>query len=464
MSSSQRPERVVHQDYIARIRYSNALPPPPNPPKLLDIPGTSLAAGPYTSAGYASRLVREQPLNIEADAELGMPIDLIGIPGIFDGDERAISARPDAHIHPADKALLKPLSALGKASAAQGAVSFLRRTEYTASQVPQSLVSNTSKDMMRVRNDPKRRKISTLEREDPINIIRNIVKGFDIAYPADAFKGDDSTNNIRGAMVTDTEAHAWLKPKHPTKPELQLLDSYPVLPDLDALPTNGAYLITKFQSAPSVGDTYNDKFDSAILRPIEDPQRTAEYNRRMEQWDPNGTKIQPLPEYKYDYYLSENASALPNIKRKFNVNDPENEDPDLYTDEVDDDGKRGFTYTRIRTYETYNQHGNPNNFYNDSVALALHDPDMEITGAVTGAAKRLAKAAYYYPIVQRTALRPKRKIRRPGQPETQADDEDEDRVDQLNLTVVELAEEDLARQMGKKAELDSGLRAGIAAS
>lgn len=88
MSSTQRAERVVHQDYIARIRYSNALPPPPNPPKLLDIPGTGLVGGAYTSAGYASRLAREQPLNIEADAELGMPIDLIGIPGVFDGDER----------------------------------------------------------------------------------------------------------------------------------------------------------------------------------------------------------------------------------------------------------------------------------------------------------------------------------------------------------------------------------------
>ena len=26
-------------------------------------------------------------MNIEADAELGMPIDLVGIPKVFDGDE-----------------------------------------------------------------------------------------------------------------------------------------------------------------------------------------------------------------------------------------------------------------------------------------------------------------------------------------------------------------------------------------
>lgn len=88
-SSTSRPgERMVHQDFIARIRYSNALPPPPHPPKLLDIPNTGLASGQYTTPGFASRLAREQPLNIEADAELGMPLDLVGMPGVFDGDER----------------------------------------------------------------------------------------------------------------------------------------------------------------------------------------------------------------------------------------------------------------------------------------------------------------------------------------------------------------------------------------
>lgn len=90
MSSSapRTGERMVHQDFIARIRFSNALPPPPHPPKLLDIPNTGLASGQYTTPGFASRLAREQPLNIEADAELGMPLDLVGMPGVFDGDER----------------------------------------------------------------------------------------------------------------------------------------------------------------------------------------------------------------------------------------------------------------------------------------------------------------------------------------------------------------------------------------
>jgi hypothetical protein len=91
-------QRTVHQDYIARIRYSNALPPPPNPPKLLDIPNTGLSSGQYTTPGYASRLARDQPLNIEADAELGMPIDLVGMPGIFDGDESCKPFLPKQYI------------------------------------------------------------------------------------------------------------------------------------------------------------------------------------------------------------------------------------------------------------------------------------------------------------------------------------------------------------------------------
>ena len=97
MASSQSRgggERMIHQDYIARIRYSNALPPPPNPPKLLDIPNTGLVSGQYTTPGFASRLAREQPLNVEADAELGMPLDLVGMPGVFDGDESCMCCYP----------------------------------------------------------------------------------------------------------------------------------------------------------------------------------------------------------------------------------------------------------------------------------------------------------------------------------------------------------------------------------
>ena len=85
MAAPGNRQHVVHQDYIVRQRYSNALPPPPGAPKLLEIPTQSLSD--YCHPSYAQHLARDAELNIEADAMLGMPIDLVGMPGIFDGDE-----------------------------------------------------------------------------------------------------------------------------------------------------------------------------------------------------------------------------------------------------------------------------------------------------------------------------------------------------------------------------------------
>lgn len=85
--AASRSQPQVHQDYIARVRFTNSLPNPPNPPKLQDAPSSGLSNDQYTHPGFGMKILREQPLNIEIDAELGMPIDLLGIPGIFEGDE-----------------------------------------------------------------------------------------------------------------------------------------------------------------------------------------------------------------------------------------------------------------------------------------------------------------------------------------------------------------------------------------
>jgi len=291
-----------------------------------------------------------------------------------------------------------------------------------------------------------------MNKDDPLNIIRNVVKGFDIAYPKDAYKGEESMTSVRGAAVTDAEARAWSNPKHPTRPELQLLDSYPVLPDLDALPTTAYYTVAKFQNNPAgASDHYDKRLDTAILRPIDDPQVQAKYQHKLAEWDPNSSKPQPLPEYDYEYYLPEARDAVRGIKRKFDVNDPDNDKTELYHDDLQD-GQRGFKFTRLRTYETYNQHGDANNFYNDSVGLALHDPESEV-GVVPGVTKRLSKAAYFYPIIQRTALRPKRAVGRYAFSQS-----NEDRVDELNLTIGDLAEDDRARQMEQRAKMDSSVK------
>ena len=84
--------KVVHQDYIVKQRYQNTLPPPPGAPKLLKIPFNPMDT--YLSPFYLERMRRAEPINIEADAFLGMPIDLVGMPGVFEGDEKGVRPPP----------------------------------------------------------------------------------------------------------------------------------------------------------------------------------------------------------------------------------------------------------------------------------------------------------------------------------------------------------------------------------
>ena len=294
-------------------------------------------------------------------------------------------------------------------------VSFLRRTEYiSSSQGGQRFESSTSKDLLRVRNDGKRKRKPNVNKDDPINIIRALVKGFDVAYPADAYKGEDSQTNIRGAEITTEDQKAWNNPKHPTKPQLELLDAYPLMPDFDAIPPLEAYQVTKFSVNPTRhSDGYDHRLDVALLRPTN--VDLVKYEERVAAREEDPSLPKPLPEYEYDLFLTHESSVVKGIKRKFDVNDPDRDDENLYERETE--SGRAFSYQYVREYETYQQAGDPDDMYGDPIALALHDPDMD-TGAVEGAAKRLAKGAYYYPIKQRTNLRPKRKNAR----RQQADD------------------------------------------
>lgn len=84
-SKENRPAEGFHQDYIASLRYRNDLPPPEMPPKFLDIPHEGLER--FLAPGFASSMARREEPGIDVDAEGGMPIDLVGIPGLHLGDE-----------------------------------------------------------------------------------------------------------------------------------------------------------------------------------------------------------------------------------------------------------------------------------------------------------------------------------------------------------------------------------------
>ncbi|KUJ19779.1 Paf1-domain-containing protein, partial [Mollisia scopiformis] len=379
MASSQ--QRVIHQDYIARIRYSNALPPPPNPPKLLDIPNTGLASGQYTTPGFASRLARDQPLNIEADAELGMPLDLVGMPGIFDGDESSIQAPLQApSVHPHDRALLRPLSTLGKPTLSDSGVSFLRRTEYISSYTSKSrFESTTSRSLVDVTGNRKKRVPENHDKESPEYIKNQVERSFALA-----------AQNLKSGQFT----------KHPTKKNLKLVDSFPLLPDLTAFPDAGGYVSIKFLSNPlPPSSTYDIRLENSILKPMEpdeDLEKLKTEARDLHERDP---ERYPAPDesMEYEFYLTETPSEALRFKRKFDTLDPDPDDEDLYP-QKNGSGTGCFRFKRIRAYESASIHGNTADKYDDEVCIAVHDGKDGVR----------QKAAYYYPMVQKIQIRPQR--------------------------------------------------------
>lgn len=421
MASSQSRgggERMIHQDYIARIRYSNALPPPPNPPKLLDIPNTGLQSGQYTTPGFASRLAREQPLNIEADAELGMPLDLVGMPGVFDGDESSIQAPAQAPpVHPHDRLLLRPLSTLGKPKIGGGDVSFLRRTEYISSGMSRPKDNIFLKPSSGNIKRPEKRKASPEpDKGTPAWIKRRIEKSFEVA----------------GANLADRT-----RVKHPSKRNVKLVDAYPMLPDLEAFPDSGAYVTVKFQTNPvGSSDWYDTRLMSGIFKPIErSAAEEANYEAAFAAYerDPANTP-KPSNMMNYDFFLAADAETGEKFRQRFDVDNPDHDNDSLYT--ISENGG-SFRFPRVRAYETAQEKEmDHDNKYDEEVILAYRDDETEQRGKADDSTQ---KALYYYPVMQRSTIRSQRTkniARKIGIPT----DEEETHVDELHVQVEDPSE------------------------
>lgn len=189
------------QDYILRVRYHNPLPPPPFPPKLINIPNPVKQ---YALPNFVSTLVQEKKIPIENDIELGMPLDLAGITGFFEGDTSWMhSDLSSVNLDPIDRSLLK---VAGGSGSTHLEVPFLRRTEYISSEVARAasnrgnlrLTASTSKALAEQRGRSLREVPKQLEA---------INESFDVVQqPLEQLK-------------------------HPTKPDLKPVSAWNLLPN-----------------------------------------------------------------------------------------------------------------------------------------------------------------------------------------------------------------------------------------
>lgn len=280
------------QDYIIHTRYQNQLPLPPFPPKILHIP---IPLNKYTGTSYLSSLIQEQPINIELDPELGMPLDLSIIPGIFEENYDNIHGdSKDVKLDPKDLALLKEVTSTPQRNST--GVSFLRRTEYISSEGSRTTVKAKGLDLRSIRSTD----LTDNKLEDPEKQIAIIEKTFE-----DASK-------------------SWMSFTHPLRKNVTVIDSFPVFPDIDI--SDQQFLLMKFTTDPSQtnisSETLTDhRLDLGLFMPV---------SGRGEEW--------------LAYYLPEHDSYL-QLK-------------EALKDQNSEENKLPYIYNHIRNYDTI-MHINP---------------------------------------------------------------------------------------------------------
>ena len=234
--------------------------------------------------------------------------------------------------------------------------------------------------------------------------------------------------------------------KHPTKRNVRLIKSYPLLPDLSAFPDAGGYVSIKFQTNPvPPSNVYDMRLDSGILRPLQmsdERARLREEAIAAHERDPDRNPL-PEPEQDYEFFLIDSSKDAANFKRKYDIMNPDRDDESLYT-YTNDTNEKCFRFKRIRAYETAATAGSPDVKYDEEIVIAINDG----TDAIH------QRAAFYYPLIQRAAIRPQRKknIDRQRWGFTDAGNEEADMVDMLDVTIRDATEHE---EKERKVWIDS---------
>ena len=438
------------QDLVVSIRYRNELPPPPMPPKLLDIDTGGISQ--YLTTSYASSLARREEPNIDADAEGGMPIDMIGIPGYFLGDESAIMA-PDTEpiLDPADQALMMTVDQL-KSQGAHNNVSFLRKNLYLSSQ------NQRAGDTLKA-STPRAKTIhrpQQQDRNDKETMKKHIQKGFDIAYPESIPYNPPET---RTQPSTDAERKAWKEPKHPDNFRLKPVAMYPVLPDLETGTDAGYWGRVKFEKPPVAAHhgKRDARIDSAVFMAVPNKEAEEIWQRKKEAFDRDPDKYDdpgPSPPYNYVMTLAQNSESASTI-RKILGGHSDASHPSIKDQifEETDDGTLRIPFNRARIYPTVQQTAVHANRF---MALGLYDPDSSTNILPPSNNKRKqGPAAYFYPISENLRFKTDRsKLSKPSRPEG----EEEVHIDRLMVALAEPNVNQIAERNLFRGKYDDGFK------
>lgn len=349
-----KPQKPVRQDYIAKVRYINNLPPPPLHPKFLKYNVSEQTTPHEENENLMSSLFRKENFLLfigQVDEEYGMPINPLQSRGFLDGsNEKAIFANNAVPLHPKDKVLMRD-AGIGNINKSEPGVSFLRRTEYIAERLATSRSEDRAASAARKEEQ---------EQIDPEAQLQAVEQSFDRAQV--------SLNEIT-------------KLRHPRKKQLRAVAAWPLLPDTSMMDTK--FLSVKFTGSASLnrelqtlkrkeGSSYDEEFQrksllTAIYKPItsEDGEWVSFYHMK----DKKG--------------VEDLAEKLTSTEKEQPVNLLDDEDQDL---EV-------FRFKHFKNFDMqYQRFSKP-----------LEELALKFVSEEPGSKKR--KAAYYYPISGRVELK-----------------------------------------------------------
>lgn len=351
-------------------------------------------------------------------------------------------------VDPADAPLLIPLEQLKNPSVKNVNVSFLRRTQYiTAARGPEAVRTTPGKAKGRLPDE--KEKVSN---DDPFYVKKYIMKGFDIAHPESRHKGEDTAGRVKGHTPTKAELDAWANPVHPDNPKLKPVSFYPVLPDLQGYPDPGGYVQFKFDKIPGppVSGKRDARMDVGILYPSAPEDRICQEHAAkvaLHKANPNLYADPGAIPWDYDLFIPEQKSSVEKIQRTLSISNPDRDSEDNY---AHDDGETKYhLYDRLRTYATSSQTLVQDQKQRD-IALTLFDPASSTSKAATA-------AAYYYPILGKTRLKPERarKIAKAGlAPSLSQISTREDQVDQIHLSIRDPDEAEVYKRNQHRANVD----------
>lgn len=348
-----KPLKPVRQDYIAKVRYINNLPPPPLHPKFLKYNVTETTTPHEENEQLMSSLFRKENFIQfigQVDEEYGMAINPLQSPGFLDGsNEKSIFANNSVPLHPKDRVLLRD-AGIGNINKSEPGVSFLRRTEYIAER------QAASKGDDRNQNGAKKQEV---ELHDPDAQLQAVEQSFE--------RAQETLNNLTSL-------------KHPRKKHLRAVATWPLLPDTSMMDTK--FLIVKFTGSASLsrelqalkrkeGSSYDEEFQrkallSAIYKPI-----TSEDG----EW--------------VSFYQLKEKKAVEDLNEK--LNSTEKEQPVNLLDDEEQDLEL-FKFKHFKNYDMqYQRFSRP---YEELALKFSDEPDSK---------KR--RAAYYYPISGRVELK-----------------------------------------------------------